>query len=93
MQLLLDFRITVAPERGQIVRDLNRAMIWGQDLDPQGHAARADRETAGHAVEILDAGGDRRRLVGSVDDFGIALVRQFDAFWSELVQRILLRRV
>ena len=63
LQLLFDLRITFLPEGREIIRDLDRAMIRRQHLDPQRHPAGPDRESALHSVEILDARGDRRRRV------------------------------
>ena len=43
LQLLLDLRITFPPKRGEVVGDLDRAMIRRQHFDPQRHPAVTDR--------------------------------------------------
>ena len=61
LQFFFDFRIGLAPEILEIVRNLNRAMTWRENLNAKRNFSAPDREILFHAIEILNASGDRRR--------------------------------
>src|SRR5256885_6137835 len=90
LKFFFDFRVTLEPKSFQVIRDLDRPVVWGEHLDSQGNSPPADGEAARSIVQVLDPRGDGWRGVISVDDFRGATGGQFDPFRREIVERLLL---
>src|ERR1700724_701171 len=62
LQLLAHLRIGVQPEAAQVVRDLLRAKVRGQQVEQDRHPAGSEARRLRLAEQLLDAGGQHRRL-------------------------------
>ena len=57
LQLLLEFWVGLSPEIREAGRDLNGALVGGEDLDEEGDFAGSYLQVGFDSVEVLDAGG------------------------------------
>ena len=57
LQLLLEFWVGLSPEIREAGRDLNGALVGGEDLDEEGDFAGSYLQVGLDSVEVLDAGG------------------------------------
>ena len=80
----------VAPEAGEVLRDLDGPLAGGEDMHQHRHAPHGDARRSGHAEELLDAEGDVWRIGRIVDHFGGPAVRQGQAFRGVLLEERLL---
>src|ERR1044071_9493136 len=69
-ELLAQRRVVLDPEAGQIRRDLDGALVGGEQVEDQRDAAVADGGGASEAEEVLHARGDPGRLIEGVVDRG-----------------------
>src|SRR5262245_33089884 len=69
LQLLFELRVSIAPERRQILRDLYRSIARRKYFDAQRNFPVGDPQRIGDAVEVLNARRDGRRSVGGIQDF------------------------
>src|SRR5208282_3562809 len=72
LEFLFELGVGLAPEVGQVVGDLDGAIVRGEDFDADGGAAIGHPQPLFHAVQILNARGNGRRTVGGVSDLGAA---------------------
>jgi hypothetical protein len=56
-EFLLDARVVVAPEAGEVFGDLDRALAGGEDMKNEGEASGSEGGERLDAEEFLDAGG------------------------------------
>jgi len=75
-QLTPKLRVVPLPKAGEVLCDLHRTPVRGQQVDRQGHAACAEGTTRSHAEEILQCGCDPGRLILFV------VHRDFSAAWQ-----------
>ena len=74
LQFLFDAGVMVPPEAREILRDLHRPHVGGQDVHHHRHAAHGNRGVCIHVEEFLDAQGDVRRVAGFIGHFrGLAI--------------------
>src|SRR4029077_170846 len=92
LQFLFDLWISLLPEGSQILGGLDRAMVGGEDLKKHLYAAVADGQRAVHSIQILDSGGQERRLVLSILALGMTAGRPVVASRRELIECLLLER-
>ena len=78
-ELAADPGVVLAPEPGQIARDLHRAPVRGQQVDDQRDPPATDGRPLLHAEEVLEPRLDPRRLPALVVDGHLAAPGQAQA--------------
>ena len=71
-EFFADFGIGVGPETGEILGDLDGAVVGGEEVEGEGNAAIGDGGGGGEAEDFLDADGEDWGLVGLVVDVDLA---------------------
>ncbi len=74
LKLLLDLRILIAPEAGQVLSDLDRPMIRSEDMDQDRNPAHGNCGSGFHAKQFLDSYRNVRRVRAVIDHLWSAAI-------------------